>query len=167
MSKLLRYETSGSPCFITSVTSHRERFLKDSYDLLVASITEASRDTRSVVIAYAILPDHFHAVIEPKQANVSSIVKRIKLKFSYKYREKHGLYRMTLWQPRFWDHIIRDQNDLNRHIDYIHYNAVKHGYVESPYDWVHTSLHRYRQEGYYSDDWGSAVSLDLKVGAGE
>ncbi len=59
-----------------------------------------------------------------------------------------------VWQHRFWDHIIRDDDDLNNHTDYIHYNPVKHGFVTSPFDWPHSSIHRFLEMGNYTLDWG-------------
>jgi putative transposase len=55
--------------------------------------------------------------------------------------------RAGLWQPRFWDHLIRDPDDLARHIDYIHYNPVKHGLVPRPGEWPLSSFHRFVQAG--------------------
>jgi putative transposase len=59
-----------------------------------------------------------------------------------------------VWQNRFWDHILSDQEDLNRHIDYIHYNPVKHGLTDDPLEWEHSSFRVYRSRGFYSDGWG-------------
>ena len=59
-----------------------------------------------------------------------------------------------IWQKRFWEHLIRDEEDLEAHCDYIHYNAVKHGHVRSPKDWPYSSFHRFVKLGHYSNDWG-------------
>lgn len=67
-------------------------------------------------------------------------------------RKKHR--ESTIWQRRFWEHQIRDQEDFNRHIDYIHWNPVKHGVVERVIDWPYSSFHRYLREGIYAEDWG-------------
>jgi putative transposase len=58
-----------------------------------------------------------------------------------------------VWQRRFWEHTIRDESDLLRHLDYIHYNPVKHGYVACPHSWPHSSFHRLLGERYYERDW--------------
>lgn len=58
-----------------------------------------------------------------------------------------------IWQRRFWEHCLRDQDDFNRHIDYIHWNPVKHGWVQRVRDWPHSSFHRYVQAGIYPLDW--------------
>jgi putative transposase len=60
------------------------------------------------------------------------------------------------WQRRFWEHAISDDDDLGRHVDYIHFNPVKHGLVKKAKDWQWSSFHRYVQEGYYGADWGRA-----------
>jgi putative transposase len=59
-----------------------------------------------------------------------------------------------VWQRRFWEHTLRDENDLERHIEYIHYNPVKHGLVKSVCEWPWSSFHRYVQMGLYTLDWG-------------
>lgn len=61
-----------------------------------------------------------------------------------------------LWQCRYWEHTIADEDDLQRHIDYIHYNPVKHGYVRSASEWPYSSIHRYIRAGDVSADWGVA-----------
>lgn len=67
-------------------------------------------------------------------------------------QNKRGEY--NLWQNRFWEHRIRDENDLQKHCDYIHYNPVKHGLVSNPTDWPHSSIHRFIANGILSEDWG-------------
>jgi putative transposase len=65
-------------------------------------------------------------------------------------REKKG--EAAIWQRRFWEHTLRDQEDHDRHVDYIHYNPVKHGLVENMRDWPWSSFHRYVKMGYYPDE---------------
>jgi putative transposase len=64
-----------------------------------------------------------------------------------------------IWQRRFWEHQIRDDNDLQRHVDYIHYNPVKHGYVQRVRDWEYSSFQRYVKQGHYPIDWGGSVYI--------
>jgi putative transposase len=61
---------------------------------------------------------------------------------------------LRVWQDRFWDHLIRNQNDFNRHLDYIHYNPVRHGYVSTPEAWQASSFKVYQQRGHYAPMWG-------------
>jgi putative transposase len=83
------------------------------------------------------------------------------------YRERQKIYRARVWQSRFWDHIIRDQKDWNNHVDYIHYNPVKHGQVKSPLAWKNSSIHQYYERGYYSQDWGTVEKLQFDGDYGE
>jgi putative transposase len=72
-----------------------------------------------------------------------------------------------IWQRRFWEHTIRDEQDLNRHIDYIHYNPVKHGLVMRVAEWQWSSFHRYVKEGMYDPLWGEGCTPlwgDMQVG---
>jgi putative transposase len=70
-----------------------------------------------------------------------------------------------VWQYRYWDHIIRNEIDLRRHIDYIHYNPIKHGLVKRPIDYVFSSIHKYRE--FYPADWGIGIKFDNQNDYGE
>jgi putative transposase len=65
----------------------------------------------------------------------------------------------AVWQRRFWEHLIRDDNDYEKHVEYIHYNPVKHGHVKSPKDWVYSSFHKYVRQGKYDFNWGAGEPL--------
>jgi len=62
----------------------------------------------------------------------------------------------TIWQRRFWEHRLRDEDDFSRHADYIHFNPVKHGVAQSVADWPYSTFHRYVREGIYAKDWSGA-----------
>jgi putative transposase len=87
----------------------------------------------------------------------------IKAKFS-KELSRPGT---QVWQNRFWEHLIRDDRDLQTHLDYIHYNPVKHGLVESPKDWPFSTFHRYIKEGSYPGNWGEGVCFQSTDKFGE
>ena len=72
----------------------------------------------------------------------------------------------TIWQRRFWEHLIRDDQDLIQHMEYIHYNPVKHGLVKAPKDWEYSSFHRYVRDGVYDPEWGAGIEMkfDSEVG---
>ncbi len=74
---------------------------------------------------------------------------------------------ITIWQRRFWEHTIRDEEDLAKHFDYIHYNPVKHGPVQRVRDWPYSSFHRLVKQGICPIDWGEGVSFDMKEDFGE
>jgi putative transposase len=69
-----------------------------------------------------------------------------------------------IWQRRYWEHTLRDEADFRRHVDYIHYNPVKHGYVTCPSQWPHSSIHRYIQSGLLPPDWGTGYDDDSSFG---
>ena len=71
-----------------------------------------------------------------------------KVSISRTKRGEHGV-----WQRRFWEHLIRNQKDFARHMDYIHYNPVKHGYVKCPHQWEYSSFHRWVENEIYEQDW--------------
>lgn len=91
----------------------------------------------------------------------------LKPSFTKAYKRAIGFTgRMNFWQMRFWDHIIRDEVDLQRHLDYIHYNPVKHGWVAKPEDWPHSSFLAWKERGAYTDGWGWSEPQSV-VGCGE
>lgn len=79
------------------------------------------------------------------------------------YKEVYKITRsLSLWQSRFWDHIIRDEDDLRRHVDYTHFNPVKHGLVARPEDYAHSSYRYWLKKGYYAEGWGHSEPENLK-----
>jgi len=165
MSKLLRYFGTGQSCFVTVVTRNRRPILIENIDLF----RQAGNGllTTTTCRAWVALPDHFHMILDCDQDNPSAILQRFKMSFGARYRKRAGLEKGSLWQARFWDHIIRDQSDLNRHLDYIHFNPVKHGFVAKPVLWFHSSFLRYNENGCYPQDWGCHGEPDIEGEYGE
>jgi putative transposase len=112
--------------------------------------------------AVAVLPDHLHCIwtLPPGDSDYSkrwnllkghfsrAIEKGEQISESRQKRRERGV-----WQRRFWEHLLRNQEDFNRHVDYIHWNPVKHGYVKLVVDWPHSSYHDYVARGIYSENW--------------
>jgi len=73
---------------------------------------------------------------------------------------KHKHRETTIWQRRFWEHVIRDDHDFEKHFDYTHWNPVKHGYVTRVRDWPYSTFHRYVNAGIYPLDWGGVPNLE-------
>jgi putative transposase len=71
-----------------------------------------------------------------------------------------------MWQRRFWEHQIRDERDFIQHVEYIHYNPVKHGLVAAPRDWPYSSFHRYVRRRVYPADWGAGTVMTFGEGVG-
>ncbi len=116
--------------------------------------------------AVVVLHDHLHCIMTLPEgdADFSTRWNLIKGNFSrdVERRERisesrQGRRERGIWQRRFWEHMIRDQDDFNRHADYIHWNPVKHGWVSRASDWPHSSFHDYVRRGIYPSDWGGAT----------
>jgi putative transposase len=109
------------------------------------------------IIAIVILPDHIHAVWELPAGDADYALRwrLIKTSFTKALNMIHqDAASKSVWQSRYWEHTIRDDLDLQRHVDYIHWNPVKHGYATRPVDWLYSSIHRYLRDGLLSADWG-------------
>ncbi len=122
--------------------------------------------------AMVLLPDHIHMMITlPNDTdNYSSIIASLKGNFSRQIPQQANEYisisrqnkrERGIWQRRFWEHKIRNDLDYQRHIDYIHYNPVKHGYVSIPSQWQYSTIHDYIRNGVYPFDWGSDNNFDM------
>jgi len=158
-----RAKLEGGTFFFTVATADRRG------DLLVREVERLRRVYGNVrnrrsfeTIAICILPDHLHAIwsLPPGDFDFSTRWNLIKSLFSRglpagsRSSSKAGKREKGIWQRRFWEHAIRDEADLVRHIDYIHFNPVKHGLVSQVRDWPYSSFHRYVERGVLPVDWG-------------
>ncbi len=162
MTKIRRYFKKNDTVFLTHVINERKPILIENAEILLLSINKFTDNSPFDINSWIIMPDHFHILIGNADDSIPVLIKKIKLSFSAKLRKKLNIKSGRIWQFRYWDHMIRNQNDLNNHIDYIHYNPVKHGYVNNPFEWKYSSIHRYSSLGYYPDDWG--VNEQIKFG---
>jgi putative transposase len=165
MVRIRRIQILEQLYFITNVTFNRHPIIVTDIDIFWNSIESVCKRVSFELFAWVILPEHFHALIIPKQGDISDIMKRIKLSFSMDYRKRHKLPEGRIWQRGFWDHMIRNDEDLKRHLDYIHYNPVKHGLVKSAHDWPHSSIHKFKED--YPKDWGIKPEFDGADNFGE
>jgi putative transposase len=167
MPRYVRAKIKGSIFFFTVVLSER------SSNLLVEQVDRLRRVYRSVqqvrpfeTIAICLLPDHVHALwaLPEDDADFSTRWNLIKGGFSRglvaadsRSASKIAKREKGIWQRRYWEHAIRDDVDLERHVDYIHFNPVKHGHVTRVADWPHSSFHRYVERGLLAADWGGDI----------
>ncbi len=162
-----RFYVPDAIVFITSVTQGREPYLAAEEDLKVFWQTvQAVREIHPYhLLAHVTLPDHIHWLmqVEDEKGDFSAVMHSVKRNYTWNYKKAHGIEdSLHLWQDRYWDHIIRDEDDLQRHFDYIHFNPVKHGYVRHPEDWAHSSYRYWLRLGYYEPGWGSVEPDDVK-----
>jgi putative transposase len=168
-----RLYQNGGTYFFTVVTYRRNQvFLEDDAVALLNDCFEITRrDHPFTIDAYVILPDHLHMIwtLPETDCDFSMRWNLIKGNFSRRYGTKleslstsrQKKREKSIWQRRFWEHLVRDQNDFNRLCDYIHYNPVKHGLVKSPGAWRHSTFRDFRARGLYPEGWGFRVSQEL------
>ena len=148
--------------FLTIVTNNRIPILIKNIKLLNQSYKNVILHYKFDLIAFCILPDHIHCIIKPSNIeDYSKIVKSFKYSFTNNFNV--GLVNPTykkLWQNRFWEHTIRDENDLNIHLNYIHYNPVKHKLVSNVKDWEYSSFHNFVENNMYDKNWGSITDIE-------
>jgi len=156
-----RYYVPNAIVFITQVVDRREPvFREQAYlDLLREILANVKVIHPFVMLGYVFLHEHFHLLIRTTgDSNFSDIMHSLKPNFTKEYKKRIGISGpMRFWQKGFWDHIIRDEIDLQRHLDYIHYNPVRHGLVARPEDWPHSSYLHWRERNAYPDRWGWAL----------
>lgn len=165
----------GTYFFTVTLADRRSRILVEYINDLRASFRAVRRERPFQVEAIVVLPDHLHTVwaLPENDADYSSRWRALKSQFTRRLRTRgvplqansKGEY--TLWQRRYWEHTIRDEDDLKRHVDYIHYNPVKHGLVGRTADWPYSSFHRYVRRGWLPRDWATAVPDSDDLGFGE
>lgn len=151
MSNYRRAFEPGGVYFFTVVTHDRRPLFNDpaAIDHLRAAFRYVTQRRPFEIDALVILPDHLHCLwfLPTSDADFSTRWQMVKTHFTRSMNRDGNIG--PYWQPRFWEHLIRDQNDLNRHRDYIHYNPVKHGYVAQPSDWHPSTFNRFVQAGLY------------------
>ena len=182
MPTFIRSGKPGGTFFFTVVTYRRRRILAkpDSRLILREVISGVRREYPFIVDAWVLLPDHLHCIwtLPEGEGDFSKRWGLIKAGFSRRAKpllhktawmtdskERHR--ENTIWQRRFWEHQIRDEADLHRHLDYLHYNPVKHGLVANAADWPHSTFHRYVKQGLYPANWGENINSELGLSFGE
>jgi putative transposase len=168
-----RRSAFGTTFFFTIISHRRRPILCDaSIRLALRNAIQTVRAQRPFTInAWVLLPDHLHCVwtLPTDDVNYSTRWSLIKHQVSHQCRalyedtavtssrRKHG--DAAIWQRRFWEHTIRSDIDMERHVDYIHFNPVKHGYAAHASQWPYSTFGRYVREGTYPEDWGGAEYL--------
>jgi putative transposase len=165
MPQYIRAFVPGGTFFFTvTLLERRRKLLIEHIDNLREVFKAARRRRPFTVEAIVILPDHLHCIwtLPAGHADFSTRWHDIKARFAAQISagERLSARRLTkgergIWQRRFWEHVIRDEQDYERHVDYIHYNPVKHGHVTRVVIWPYSSFHRYVRGGMYDLDWAA------------
>lgn len=167
MSTYRRAYQPGGYYFFTVVTHERRSILTnpDVLERLRAAFRHVMATQPFVIDAMVVLPDHLHCLwcLPVDDHNFSSRWRMIKHYVSTGLEAPLNQRKEKLiWQRRFWEHLIRDEEDWRRHMDYIHYNPVKHGYVLRSADWPHSSFLRAVNQNLYPPDWGTYEPENVK-----
>ncbi len=165
MTDYRRYRAQGGCYFFTlTLNDRRQHLLVKHIEQLRHSFREVKQKHPFHIDAMVVLPEHLHCILTLPEgdANFSMRWRQIKSGFSrqlpaFDIRSKSRERRQErgIWQRRFWEHVIRDQQDFNHHVDYIYFNPVKHGWVSKVADWQYSTFHRDVARGIYLVDWGS------------
>jgi putative transposase len=165
-----RWFVPGGTFFFTVVTAERRPILCDELArCCLRRAIETIRMRRPIeIVAFALLPEHFHTVwtLPQGDSDYPTRIRRIKNEFTSEFLVNGGKeaprsssrqdkHERGVWQRRYWEHTIRDEDDLKRCVDYIHWNPKKHGHVLNVRDWPWCSFHRFVALGEYTLDWGA------------
>ena len=185
--KYRRTRIKGGTYFFTVVTNRRIKiFKKPSNVQLLREAFKYVNDRHPFKIdAFVILPDHLHCIwtLPHEDADFSKRWRLIKSYFSRKFDlvdwidKENPTVRLDsasrskkkekpIWQRRFWEHLIRNDEDFRKHIEYIHFNPVRHGLASSPIDWSNSSFQRYVNKGLYTKEWGARASVEIEESIG-
>ncbi len=167
-----RARIKGGTYFFTVVTYKRRRILTEpgNVSLLRKAFRQVMDNHPFTIDAFVLLPDHLHCIWTMPEGD-RDFSKRWRLTKSYFSRKCDATHKnipsrsrrkkkeLAVWQRRFWEHLIRNEQDFVKHIEYIHYNPVKHGLAKAPKDWEYSSFHRYVREGVYDLEWGGGENI--------
>jgi len=153
-----RFYIPNAIIFISCVTRKRFPYLKSKsdIDIFFGTLVKVKEIHPFELLAYVILPDHFHCLIKSDHpsVNFSKFMHSIKRNFTRNYKRTHNIQLpLNLWQRGFWDHVIRNEQDFENHLDYIHWNPVNHGCVNNPEDWPYSSYRNWVEIGVYEIGW--------------
>jgi REP-associated tyrosine transposase len=161
------FVAGGSFFFTVNLAERHLRLLTEHIDELRSAFRETRQRHPFTTDAIVVLPDHLHAVwaMPEGDRDFATRWRLIKSTFSRNFAagepvsaSRAAKRERGIWQRRYWEHTIRDENDFGRHIDYVHINPLKHGLVERVRGWPYSSFHRMVQLGIYPEDWGGNVA---------
>jgi putative transposase len=162
----------GSYFFTVNLADRRLALLVQHIGLLRAAFRSVRARQPFATEAAVILPDHLHMIWTLPECNADFATRwrLIKSAFSHSLAggepiaaSRAAKSERGIWQRRYWEHALRDDDDLARHLDYIHFNPVKHGHVDRVQDWRYSSFHRWVRLGAYPEGWASEPSDEMRA----
>ena len=154
----------GTYFFTVNLAERKRTLLVEQIDALRRAVRKVLTEHPFHIDAMVVLPDHLHVFWTLPKGDVDFPTRWASIKAGFSRcipaDERRSQSRITkgersIWQRRYWEHLIRDEKDYARHVDYIHYNSVKHGYVRYVVKWPYSSFHRYMEQGMYDKGWAA------------
>jgi putative transposase len=167
MSQYRRVYQRGGCYFFTVVTFKRFKFLAkpENIQRLRDAFQHVMLKYPFTIDAIVVLPNHLHCIWVLPEGDYDFSVRWRLIKRYFSMGINVPLTQRCekkVWQRRFWEHLIRNEKDWQRHMDYIHYNPVKHGFVKKPIDWPHSSFEMAVKRGFYERDWGNNEPITIE-----
>jgi putative transposase len=168
--------TGGTYFFTVNLAERHLRLLVEHVDVLRAAVKGVQQRRPFHIDALVVLPDHLHAIWTLPEGDADFATRWMLIKAGFSRHIAQGERRNAsrvgkgergIWQRRYWEHMIRDENDYARHVDYVHFNPVKHGHASRAAEWPYSSIHRYIAAGTLSRDWGGETIGRDEGGHGE
>ncbi|MCW5589053.1 MAG: transposase [Legionellales bacterium] len=169
------YIEGGCYFFTVTLKNRKSRLLIEKIGLLRQAFQQVKQENPFTVEAIVILPDHFHTIwkLPEQDTNYSDRMRKIKSYFTLNLK-KSGIIiscnqraEHQLWQRRFWEHTIFDETDYEEHVNYIHYNPVKHGWVNEVNQWPYSSFHQFVAQQLLPKNWAGKIKSSSKRNYGE
>jgi len=169
-------QAGGCYFFTVNLAQRRRSLLVDHIDLLRQAFLRVKQRHPFHIDAIVVLPEHLHTIwtLPKGDADFSKRWRLIKVEFSRGLPKQELISRSRakkgergIWQRRYWEHLIRDEADFNQHVDYIHYNPVKHGLVAKCVDWPYSSFHQYVADEKLPIDWSNSEADKSDMSFGE
>ena len=164
-----RLRIEGATYFFTVVTYKRRPIFANAEAVALLQLATSSVQAAHPfeIVAQVILPDHLHVLwkLPDGDSDFPMRWRQIKAAFTRVYAKagpdeggsesRLAKREQTVWQRRYWEHTVRDEADLAAHVEYIHFNPVKHGWATRPRDWQHSTFHDWAARGLYDIDWAA------------
>ncbi len=177
MTNYRRSRVAGASYFFTLNLADRSQALLTEHIGLLRSAFKYTRERHAFIVdAIVVLPEHLHAIWTLPDGDSDFALRWRLIKTFFSRGLPHGEQRSKsrqskaergIWQRRYWEHLIRDETDYSRHVDYIHINPVKHGLASRVADWPHSSFQRYVRAGILPKDWAGDAGGEMDCGERE
>jgi putative transposase len=162
------FVAGGTFSFTVTLVDRTSQALTDHITALRAAVRQTRHSHPFAIDAVVVLPEHLHLVMTLPEGDIDypNRWRLIKRRFTEAVLRsqtpiaRHRNGELALWQRRFWEHTIRDSGEFERHVDYIHFNPVKHSLVSRVRDWPFSSFHRFVRQALLPEDWAGDLGQD-------